>query len=36
VKIFRKVSEEVARQYESSRERALREALETAREVKLK
>ena len=35
-KLFMKLSEEAMRQYESSRERAMREALETAREVKLK
>lgn len=35
-KIFMKISEEAARQYESSREIAMREALEKAIEVKKK
>jgi polyphosphate kinase len=35
-KTFMKLSEEVERQYESSRERAMREALETAIEVRQK
>ena len=36
VMVFMKLSEEALRQYESSRESAMREALETARDVKLK